>query len=158
MSLSIFPDSLQGLLLFASHALLCSSAWYLHKNRPQATKTTPPQRLHSIQALLNEVDAFLFDCDGVIWKGDKAIERAAEVIAFLRKNNKRVFFFTNNSLKSRAGTLQKFKKLDIEASLEGSKNNWSLYLIHYICNLFIFYLFVMFFSLYFCGFCRYYFQ
>ena len=37
----------------------------------------PPQLLspHSVTDLLHSVDAFLFDCDGVIWKGDKLIMR-----------------------------------------------------------------------------------
>uniref|UniRef100_A0A803M1H2 Phosphoglycolate phosphatase n=1 Tax=Chenopodium quinoa TaxID=63459 RepID=A0A803M1H2_CHEQI len=35
-------------------------------------------------SLLNSVDAFLFDCDGVIWKGDKLIDGVSETLQFLR--------------------------------------------------------------------------
>eukprot|EP00606_Chrysophyceae_sp_TOSAG23-5_P001501 GSChrysophyteH2.ASY1.ANO1.478.1 assembled CDS len=65
--------------------------------------------------LLAGADAFVFDCDGVLWKGDAALPQAAETVAYLRAQGKLVFFVTNNSTKSRAGLLEKFHKLGIAA-------------------------------------------
>nr|CAB3456665.1 unnamed protein product [Digitaria exilis] len=39
----------------------------------------------SARSLVDSVDAFLFDCDGVIWKGDKLIEGVSETMELLRK-------------------------------------------------------------------------
>lgn len=54
-----------------------------------------------IKQVLDSVDSVLFDCDGVIWRGDQAINGASEVINLLKKNGKKVFFVTNNSSKTR---------------------------------------------------------
>ncbi|KAJ0015769.1 hypothetical protein NQD34_014059 [Periophthalmus magnuspinnatus] len=54
-----------------------------------------------MRQVLESVDSVLFDCDGVIWRGDQAIPGAAEVINLLKKNGKKVFFVTNNSSKTR---------------------------------------------------------
>lgn len=35
-------------------------------------------------ALVNKVDAFIFDCDGVIWRGDSVIEGVPETLDWLR--------------------------------------------------------------------------
>jgi phosphoglycolate/pyridoxal phosphate phosphatase family enzyme len=65
--------------------------------------------------LLAGADAFVFDCDGVLWKGDAALPQAAETVAYLRAQGKLVFFMTNNSTRSRASLLEKFHKLGIAA-------------------------------------------
>uniref|UniRef100_A0A4W5K6L1 Glycerol-3-phosphate phosphatase n=1 Tax=Hucho hucho TaxID=62062 RepID=A0A4W5K6L1_9TELE len=54
-----------------------------------------------IKQMLDSVDSVLFDCDGVIWRGDQAIPGAPDVINLLKKNGKNVFFVTNNSTKTR---------------------------------------------------------
>ena len=61
---------------------------------------------------------FIFDCDGVIWKGDSLIDGVPTVLDMLKKAGKRIFFVTNNSTKSRKGYLGKFNSLgltDVEA-------------------------------------------
>lgn len=70
----------------------------------------------SINALLRNSDAFLFDCDGVIWKGNDLVPGAACVIEWLGAQNKKVYFVTNNSSKSRSGYFEKFKQLGITVS------------------------------------------
>ena len=45
-------------------------------------------------------DAFLIDLDGVVWRGDQAIDGAADAIGTLRAANKRVIFVTNNASKA----------------------------------------------------------
>jgi phosphoglycolate phosphatase len=65
------------------------------------------------ETLLNKSDAFVFDCDGVIWKGDTLIPGVREVLEKLRKIGKSVFFVTNNSTKSRIGYMDKFTSLGL---------------------------------------------
>lgn len=54
-----------------------------------------------VKQVLDSVDSVLFDCDGVIWRGDQAIPGAPQVINLLKENGKKVFFLTNNSSKTR---------------------------------------------------------
>lgn len=67
-----------------------------------------------LRALLDETDVFVFDCDGVIWKGDTLIEGVPETLEYLKALGKRLFFVTNNSTKSRAGYLDKFTSLGLK--------------------------------------------
>ncbi|CAD2113379.1 4-nitrophenylphosphatase, putative [Plasmodium vinckei] len=61
--------------------------------------------------LYQNFEVFFFDCDGVLWKGDTVINGAIEVINKLINDNKKVYFITNNSTKSRDTLLGKFHKL-----------------------------------------------
>jgi phosphoglycolate phosphatase len=70
------------------------------------------------KALIEKVDCFIFDCDGVIWKGDSLIEGVPETLDFLRSQGKQLVFVTNNSTKSRAGYLKKFTGLGLNVSAE----------------------------------------
>lgn len=64
--------------------------------------------------LLDSVDCVLFDCDGVIWRGDQAIPGAAQVIHLLKENGKKVFFVTNNSTKTRRMYAEKMSTLGFD--------------------------------------------
>uniref|UniRef100_A0A8C1T5Q5 Glycerol-3-phosphate phosphatase n=1 Tax=Cyprinus carpio TaxID=7962 RepID=A0A8C1T5Q5_CYPCA len=68
--------------------------------------------------LLDSVDCVLFDCDGVIWRGDQAIPGAPEVVSSLKKKGKQVFFVTNNSTKTRQMYADKLGKLGFDASAD----------------------------------------
>ncbi|XP_042519567.1 phosphoglycolate phosphatase 2 [Macadamia integrifolia] len=70
----------------------------------------------SVKALVDSVEAFLFDCDGVIWKGDKLIEGVAQTLEMLRSMGKKLVFVTNNSTKSRKQYANKFHKLGLAVS------------------------------------------
>jgi 4-nitrophenyl phosphatase/phosphoglycolate phosphatase len=80
-----------------------------------------PRRLDSSDSstheeLLASVDAFIFDCDGVVWKGESAIPGAAAALARLATTHgKRSFFVTNNSTKTRAAYKEKFDRLGLGA-------------------------------------------
>lgn len=63
--------------------------------------------------LIASVDAFLFDCDGVIWKGDKLIDGVSEALQSLRSMGKKLVFVTNNSTKSRKQYAKKFLALGV---------------------------------------------
>jgi HAD superfamily hydrolase (TIGR01450 family) len=69
-------------------------------------------------SLLDRIDTILFDCDGVIWRGNHIIPNALATLKRLRRLNKRFFFITNNSTKSRANMKQKFTTLGLDVDLE----------------------------------------
>lgn len=64
-----------------------------------------------VKQLLDSVDSVLFDCDGVIWRGDQAIPGATQVIDLLKEHGKQVFFVTNNSTKTRSMYADKMSTL-----------------------------------------------
>ncbi|KAF5339166.1 hypothetical protein D9611_011158 [Ephemerocybe angulata] len=70
------------------------------------------------EALLEKHDTWLFDCDGVLWKGDHVIEGVTQVLDLLRRRNKKVVFVTNNATKSRKTLLAKFKDLGVQAHVD----------------------------------------
>ena len=69
-------------------------------------------------ALLDATKMFIFDCDGVIWRGDEVIEGVPETLDMLRSMDKQLVFVTNNSTKSRAGYLKKFTDLGLNVNAE----------------------------------------
>ncbi|KJA21316.1 hypothetical protein HYPSUDRAFT_42171 [Hypholoma sublateritium FD-334 SS-4] len=78
-------------------------------------------RLASLEAyekLINDYDTWLFDCDGVLWRGDHLIDGVIEVLDILRRRNKKVVFVTNNATKSRKSYKTKFDQLGIEAHVD----------------------------------------
>lgn len=70
------------------------------------------------KALVDKVSAFIFDCDGVIWRGDSVIDGVPETLDMLRNMGKKLVFVTNNSTKSRAGYLGKFTSLGLNVKAE----------------------------------------
>lgn len=42
------------------------------------------------QALVDQYDTWLFDCDGVLWEGTRPIPGAIEVLHYLRKQGMRL--------------------------------------------------------------------
>lgn len=66
--------------------------------------------------LIASVDLFLFDCDGVIWKGDNLIDGVPEALQSLRSMGKKLVFVTNNSTKSRKQCAKKFLALGVDVS------------------------------------------
>ncbi|KAM4615702.1 chronophin-like [Polymixia lowei] len=64
-----------------------------------------------IRNLLEAKEFFLFDCDGVIWHGEKAITGAPNVVSSLIRHGKNVFFVTNNCTRPRENYVSKFCRL-----------------------------------------------
>ena len=81
-------------------------AWW--QDAGLCTKLTVPSEL------LDKTDVFIFDCDGVIWKGDSLIDGVPATLEMLRAAGKKIFFVTNNSTKSRKGYLAKFVGLGLD--------------------------------------------
>ncbi|RNA37421.1 phosphoglycolate phosphatase-like isoform X1 [Brachionus plicatilis] len=63
--------------------------------------------------LIQNVDNFLFDCDGVIWNWPKPIEGAVAFINKLKELKKKCFFITNNSTKTREMVMDLLVKIGI---------------------------------------------
>lgn len=55
----------------------------------------------NVRQFLEGIDVFLFDCDGVLYRGKDTIKGATETIHFLRSIGKKTLFVTNNSSKTR---------------------------------------------------------
>ncbi|KAF7847280.1 hypothetical protein BT93_L3126 [Corymbia citriodora subsp. variegata] len=76
------------------------------------------QPLQDADDLINSVETFIFDCDGVIWKGDSLIDGVPETLDMLRSKGKRLVFVTNNSTKSRKQYGKKFETLGLNVNEE----------------------------------------
>lgn len=84
----------------------------------KSTAACQPLSTTNLQDLLDSVDCFLFDCDGVIWKGDTLIDGVPQTLELLRSKGKKVVFVTNNSTKSRKQYAHKFQSLGISVTEE----------------------------------------
>lgn len=112
---------MNGALLFVGVYLLKATSTALLKSL--ATKTSrittvlepiaKTAKLTDATDLLSRTDIFIFDCDGVIWRGDTLIDGVSRSLTMLRELGKKIFFVTNNSTKSRKGFLKKFQKLGL---------------------------------------------
>ncbi|CAH0477451.1 unnamed protein product [Peronospora belbahrii] len=78
-------------------------------------KITQRLTCESFKQWIQGLDAFLFDCDGVLWRGATPIKGAANMISLLRSLDKRVVFVTNNATNSRATYVKKFASQGIIA-------------------------------------------
>ncbi|KAJ9669903.1 hypothetical protein PVL29_026461 [Vitis rotundifolia] len=90
--------------------------------KPRMAATFPArataQPLQNADELIDSVETFIFDCDGVIWKGDSLIDGVPETLDMLRSRGKRLVFVTNNSTKSRKQYGKKFETLGLSVSEE----------------------------------------
>ena len=70
-------------------------------------------------ALADSMKSFVFDCDGVLWRGDQLVPGVLDALRQLRdKQGKALLFVTNNSSKSRSQYASKFKALGLDVSPE----------------------------------------
>lgn len=69
-----------------------------------------------VEQLLDKYDNFLFDCDGVLWLGNKLLPKVTETLQLLRKHGKKLIFVTNNSMKSRDDYVKKIESFGVSAS------------------------------------------
>jgi len=59
----------------------------------------------------NSIQNFLFDCDGVLYRGNDEMPRASQTIQQLIKRGKKVFFVTNNAASTRMELTTKLEKV-----------------------------------------------
>jgi HAD superfamily hydrolase (TIGR01457 family) len=67
---------------------------------------------------LNDIALFIFDLDGVIYRGKKLINNSDIIIKNLRKRGLDIIFNTNNSTQTRDMYVEKLKKLGIKTTKE----------------------------------------
>ena len=67
-------------------------------------------------AIIDGYDAFLFDLDGVLYRGDDPVPGAAAAVAELRKRGKNLAFVTNNSSRTPEAVAAKLAAVDVVAS------------------------------------------
>lgn len=111
---------------FQSKSLRSTSRWNSKNSRMEKNSDAAPrfptrasaQPLKDPDQLIDSVETFIFDCDGVIWKGDSLIEGVPETLDMLRSKGKRLVFVTNNSTKSRKQYGKKFETLGLNVSEE----------------------------------------
>ncbi|KAJ2160881.1 hypothetical protein GGF46_001938 [Coemansia sp. RSA 552] len=70
------------------------------------------------EQLVDSFDTFLFDCDGVLWRGGTVVDHVPKTLDMLRRRGKRLVFVTNNSATSRKDYVKKFARLGIQASVD----------------------------------------
>ncbi|XP_055906278.1 glycerol-3-phosphate phosphatase-like isoform X2 [Eupeodes corollae] len=64
-----------------------------------------------VKKWLDSFDSVITDCDGVVWLFNNPIEGSVETINKFKEINKKVFFCTNNSTKTRGELLEKAIRL-----------------------------------------------
>ncbi len=69
-------------------------------------------------SILKDKKLYIFDMDGTIYLGNNVFPYAIRFIKNLRKNGKRVLFFTNNASHSPTFYLEKLTRLGFEPSIE----------------------------------------
>lgn len=62
--------------------------------------------------------AFIFDLDGCVYRGERPVEGAVDVISALKAKRKKVLFLTNNSTKTPREYADKLRKMGIEVSTQ----------------------------------------
>ncbi|KAK6537895.1 hypothetical protein TWF694_010794 [Orbilia ellipsospora] len=92
-----------------------------------ASETAPPSRApprkltgkkQEIDAFIDQFDTFLFDCDGVLWRGSVLLPKVVETLEMLRSRGKKLVFVTNNSTKSRETYSKTFAKFGIPVTVD----------------------------------------
>lgn len=67
---------------------------------------------------LPPIDGFLFDLDGVVWRGTEPVPGASEFIASVRRAGRKVLFVTNNASAHRSAQQKKLRSMGIEAEMD----------------------------------------
>ncbi|XP_054844789.1 chronophin [Eublepharis macularius] len=65
----------------------------------------------SLREVLGEAQGVLFDCDGVLWTGERAVPGAPELLERLSRGGKTALFVSNNSRRSVTELERRFSRL-----------------------------------------------
>lgn len=68
--------------------------------------------------MLNKIEAFIFDMDGVFYKGDKKLPGGSEIINHLKTKGIPFVFLTNNSRKTPQDYILKLLKIGIDIDID----------------------------------------
>jgi len=73
----------------------------------------------AFDAAADRYDAFLFDLDGVVYRGDRPVPGAPETLTALREAGRQVVFLTNNSARTPQAVAEKLEGMGIRADPSG---------------------------------------
>lgn len=79
----------------------------------QCSPAVTTKRRHHM-ALLQNINAFIIDMDGVLYRGEAAIPGAAGFLALLREQGKKFLLLTNNSTRTPAQYVEKLARMGIQ--------------------------------------------
>lgn len=80
-----------------------------------SSKKIQTKKINNMSEILPKYNNFIFDMDGIIWKGSQYINKTINFIKHLQSNNKKkVFFLTNTTLSTREDLQIKLKKGNLE--------------------------------------------
>ncbi len=77
---------------------------------------------------------FIFDMDGVVWRGDEPVPYAADAVAALRGAGHTVRFLTNNSARTRGRFVSKLKMVGISAVEEEVATSSSACALYFVAQ------------------------
>lgn len=66
-----------------------------------------------LDEIIDKYDNFICDVDGVLFNGTVMIDGTPEGLQYLRDNNKKFYFVSNSSARTRKYMVEKFKKMGI---------------------------------------------
>ncbi|CAJ0577049.1 unnamed protein product, partial [Mesorhabditis spiculigera] len=104
-------------LIFAyRNPVFASDAAEIKQRRPVVTM---PSKLNpeAMDRVMEDIDTFIFDADGVLWLGNEALPGSADFLAQIMQKGKRVIILTNNATKSRASYAQKLHAIGFPGSI-----------------------------------------
>ncbi|XP_022653262.1 glycerol-3-phosphate phosphatase-like isoform X2 [Varroa destructor] len=85
------------------------------KNTTEHSRQQPKELTKKLWSeLLPRLEYVLSDCDGVLWHSNLVVSGARDTFRKLREYGLKVGFVTNNSTKSKAGLLDKFKQMNFQ--------------------------------------------
>lgn len=89
---------------------------------------------HLFWIFFNSFDTIITCCEGVLWNGDKEIKGSSLTLNRLRECGKQIFFFTNNSMRTREEVVAHAKHLGIMIHEVNMRkfiyNNYIMCIIH----------------------------
>ncbi|MCX7993340.1 MAG: HAD-IIA family hydrolase, partial [Fimbriimonadales bacterium] len=78
-----------------------------------------PERVREeLPGLANRFDTFVFDLDGVVYRGKRALPHAVEVLNLLLESGRQVYFLTNNSGATRQQYAERLRAMGVDARPE----------------------------------------
>ncbi len=78
-----------------------------------------PERVRTeLPGLANRFETFVFDLDGVVYRGQQVMPHAVEVLNLLQEAGRQVFFLTNNSGATRQQYAEKLRAMGVDAQPE----------------------------------------
>ena len=77
------------------------------------------------------INSVVFDLDGTLYLGEKVVEGAREAVSALERQGFRIFYFTNNSGKTRQQIVDKLNRLGFKADM------WNTYCASYAVSAYL---------------------